>query len=149
MELSCGVSKYAHMIGFLMLIPTVLLISADIALAISDEDAIIVCQAEMLEKHSAIAVRDFDVRRPEDSPYVYGTADFEDISGISFRCDMDDEVVGKVQYLVKDPDYVDATKWVSKRPRGSESVKIEHNDGVSQQPPVAPSPQFEKVPQDN
>ena len=125
----------------------VLLLIADASYAVSDDEAIKVCQAEMRDKHSAVAMRDFDVRRPEDSPYVYGIADFEDIQGLRFRCDMDQDVVSKVQYLVKDPDFVDATKWVSKRPRGSDGVQVDHNDGVSQAPPIAPSPQFEKAPQ--
>lgn len=125
----------------------VLLFCANASFAISDDAAIKVCEAEMRDKHSALALRDFDVRRPEDSPYVYGIADFDDIEGIRFRCDMDEDVVSKVQYLVKDPDFVDATKWVSKRPRGSEGVHIDSNTGVSQFPPIAPSPQFQQVPQ--
>ena len=125
-------------VGFVMCAGTVV--------AMTDEEAIAVCTSEMVEAHSATAVSDLDVRRPEDSPYVYGTADFEDIKGITFRCDMFKGEVNDVEYLVKDPDYVDATKWVAERPRGA-AVVTPDKPAASTPVPVAPSPQFQKAPQ--
>lgn len=79
---------------------------ATVAVAITSEAAIALCEDEMLSEAEALSLRDLKVRRHDDVPYVYGNADFSDIKGIHFRCKIYHDKVRELRYLVKDPEYV-------------------------------------------
>jgi hypothetical protein len=126
----------------------IFLASANMAAATSSEDAIALCETEMVEKRAALDIRETRVRRHDDVPYVYGTADFEDIKGLHFRCKVFMEEVKEVTYLVKDPEFVDGRAWATDRPQGAVHEGLELDEAaLSAPPPVPESPHFVRVPQ--
>ncbi len=124
------------------------LASANMASATSNEDAMSLCETKMVKENAALNIRDIRVRRHEDLPYVYGTADFEDAKGIHFRCKVFREKVEKVSYLVKDPEFVNGRAWATERPRGAAHEGLTLDEAALSPPPPAPeSPHFVRVPQ--
>lgn len=101
----------------------------------------------MLDNRDVLAVHDMDTRDHEDRDYAYGTADFADIENLHFRCRISDGEVIKVQYLVRDPEFVDGRAWTEDRPQPVDHELFEFDEAAkSSPPPIAPAPKFERGP---
>lgn len=126
----------------------VLFISAGTAVfATTGEEAIELCTKEMIENANAVDVRDMDARDHEDRNYAYGTADFADLQDLHFRCRVSNGKVIRVQYLVRDPEFVNGRAWTEDRPEPTKHEIFELDEAAkSSPPPIAPSPKFERVP---
>lgn len=117
------------------------------ATSTSNDEAMALCKTEMMSGHSATDVDDLRVRRHDDVPFVYGTANFADIKSIHFRCKVFEEMVREVMYLVKDPEYVDGRAWSKDRPHGEAPSDLVLDDAAMSPPPLDhPSPHFVRVP---
>jgi len=115
--------------------------------ATSSEIAIELCKTEMMETEEALEVRNLKVRRPEDKTFVYGDADFKDIERLHFRCRVHNDELQQIRYLVRDPDYVNGRAWAKDRPHPAKHEQFDLDEAsMSAPPPIAPSPQFERVP---
>lgn len=111
-----------------------------------DKKIIELCRDEMLNNRDATDVRDMDARDHEDRDYAYGTANFSDMNNLHFRCRVSNgEVIG-VQYLVRDPDYVNGRAWTKNRPHADKHEDFVLDEAAkSSPPPIATAPKFERV----
>ena len=111
------------------------------------ERASAICEKELLENRGASKFQQTRIRRSGAIRFVYGVANFEDLSGVRFRCRVFRDKVISLGFLVKDPEFIDETIWVNQRPTGTEGQGVVLDEDAMALPPVGPAtPRFEKAP---
>ena len=118
------------------------------ALAATDEEATALCTQELVETRGAEEFQRSNTRRRKQVRFVYGTAKFADSGDIRIRCRVYRGAVISLSYLVKDPEFVNGTRWVEERPSGTNHQGLVLDDDAMALPPVTPAkPRFEKAPE--
>ena len=133
-----------------MRIPIVALSAALLAapaFATTDEEAAALCRAELTGPLGADGTGDITVRRHDGAPWVYGVAAFPDATAVRFRCQVYQDAVRHVMYLVRDPQKAGGRGWSSERPGGSDHDPDLALDDAATAAPKAPlaMPKFETV----
>lgn len=130
-------------------LPTLLvfLAGAQVAWATSDNDAVDLCNEDLLTNYGAESVQTDEVRRHDQVPFVYGTTDFADVKGVHFRCRVYNDKVTSMRYLVVDTENMVGTGWAIARPHETAPVELELDENAKAAPPTGTfEPHFEAVP---
>ncbi|WP_068112800.1 hypothetical protein [Tropicimonas marinistellae] len=130
-----GLRPGAARIGGPVLAFFALLIGAQAALATSNDEARALCRDELLANRGAVTVDISNLRRHNGVPYVYGTADFQDVDRVRIRCRVYDDEVREVSYLLADPALLRGVVWSEERPVGTG-----HTDLMLDEASMAPPP---------
>jgi hypothetical protein len=125
----------------------IVLAGAQAASATTYDEAVALCEQELMSNHGAQEIRVTLVRRHDHVPYVYGNADFSDATGVHFRCRVYHEKVRAVRYLVKSSHMASGRAWAKARPHGAEHHDLQLDDAAKTPPPLDPAePHFQHVP---
>ena len=126
----------------------IVLAGAQAASATSNEEAVALCEQDLMGSQGAQEIHDVVIRRHRTRPHVYGNADFPDAAGVHFRCTVYHDKVVDIHYLVKDPKVFGGRAWQKARPSGeAHHEDLELDDAAMMPPPQnPPDPHFQPVP---
>lgn len=126
------------------------IVGVGISSATTREEAIELCTRELVDKLGAQVVRDPEVRRHDSAPFVYGSADYADATGVRFRCRVYKGKVRSVHHLVSDRSFARGWAWVDERPRGPTPAEEPDDatiDEAVKAPPSVVRPLFKRPPE--
>lgn len=116
-----------------------LVLAPGLSRATTDEEATALCASALTGTHEAQSVESLHVRRHHGRPYVYGTAEFADAGAVHFRCEVYQEKVAGIGFLIRDTSTASGTDWSMDRPRDTAHEGLELDETVMADAPLPPA----------
>ena len=139
--------RFSHAVLRTAAAALIVLAGAQAASATGNEEAVALCEQELMSSHGAQEIHDVVIRRHRTRPHVYGNADFPDAAGVHFRCTVYHDKVVDIHYLVKNSHMASGRAWAKARPHGAEHNDLQLDDAAKMPPPLDPAePHFQHVP---